>query len=96
MTAHHCHDCGHDFADDLTATTAPDATPAEDDDDAPPDDWAPVDLAPIAEAIPIVVHELRAIAALIAAHEDEFRSIVGSLAAGDVVSLADHKRAGRR
>lgn len=45
---------------------------------------------------PIVVHELRAIAALIAAHEDEFRSIVGSLAAGDVVSLADHKRAGRR
>lgn len=51
MTAHHCHDCGHDFADDLTATTAPDATPAEDDDDAPPDDWAPVDLAPIAEAI---------------------------------------------
>ena len=43
MTAHHCHDCGHDFADDLTATTAPDAMPAEDD-DQPPDDWAPVDL----------------------------------------------------
>ena len=50
MTVHHCHDCGHDFADDLTVTTAADATPAEDD-DQPPDDWAPIDLAPIAEAI---------------------------------------------
>lgn len=39
MTAHHCNDCGHDFADDLTIAAAPDAMPAEDD-DQPPDDWA--------------------------------------------------------
>lgn len=41
---------------------------------------------------PIVVHELRAIAALIAAHEDEFREFVQAFASGEVISLADHKR----
>ncbi len=47
MTAHHCRDCGHDFADDLD----PPASGTPPDDDAPLDDWAPIDLAPIADAI---------------------------------------------
>ena len=41
---------------------------------------------------PILEHELRAIAALIAAHPDEFSDLVSSYADGGVVSLAAHRK----
>ena len=41
---------------------------------------------------PIVEHELRAIAALIAAHRDEFDATVESYASGGIVSMSDLRK----